>query len=125
MGLLTTSSVSPHDVSVSWATLSGHFDAFVLRVSDPKQQFDTQEFRLPRGARNFTVPNLLDATAYDLELYGISHDLHTPSVFAHAVTGTPYFSSNHIKSQFCIQYYTPPITFDPLSLKWHGYHRSK
>ncbi|XP_029693779.1 tenascin-like isoform X1 [Takifugu rubripes] len=86
LGLLTASSVSPHDVSLTWSTLSGHFDGFVIRVSDPQQQFDTQEFRLPRGARNFTVSNLVDATAYDVELYGISHDRHTTSVFAHAVT---------------------------------------
>lgn len=122
MGLLTTSSVSPHDVNLTWATLSGHFDAFVIRISDPKQQFDTQEYRLPRGARNFTVSNLVDATAYDIELYGISHDRHTPSVFAHAVTGTQYFSSNRISFASNI----PPAAIYAshllsTSLKWHRF----
>lgn len=121
MGLLTASSVSPHDVSLTWSTLSGHFDGFVVRVSDPQQQFDTQEFRLPRGARNFTVSNLVDATAYDVELYGISHDRHTTSVFAHAVTGTQCFSSNHIASSFAFTMIAhshqlslnPPYHLDP------------
>lgn len=107
MGLLTTSSVGPHDVSLTWATLSGHFDAFVVRISDPEQQFDTQEYTLQRGARNFTVSDLVDATPYDFELYGISHDRRTPSVFAHAVTGTQYFSLNHFKSEFAFNI-SPP-----------------
>lgn len=103
MGLLSASSASPHDVGLTWSTLSGHFDGFVVRVSDPEQQFDTREFRLPRGARNFTVSNLVDATAYDVELYGISHDRHTPSVFAHAVTGTQYFSLDLTTSSFAFK----------------------
>ncbi|KAM8743646.1 tenascin-like isoform 1-T1 [Acanthopagrus schlegelii] len=86
LGPITTSSVSPHDLSLSWSTMSGHFDGFVIRVSDPEQQSDTLEFRLPGEARNITISNLMDATGYDIELYGISHGRHTPSLLAHAVT---------------------------------------
>ncbi|XP_034565191.1 tenascin-like [Notolabrus celidotus] len=86
LGPIAASSVSPHNLSVSWSTVSGHFDGFVIRVSDPEQQFDTLEFRLPGEARNFTISNLVDATDYDIELYGISHGRQTPSVLAHAVT---------------------------------------
>ncbi|XP_065821646.1 tenascin isoform X1 [Labrus bergylta] len=86
LGPVAASSVSPHDLSVSWRTVSGHFDGFVIRVSDPEQQSDTLEFRLPGDARNFTVSNLMDATGYDIELYGVSHGRQTPSVLAHAVT---------------------------------------
>lgn len=75
--------------------MSGHFDGFVVRVSDPEQQSDTLEFRLPGEARNIMISNLMDATGYDIELYGISHGRHTPSVLAHAVTGTTYFT--HLK----------------------------
>ena len=92
MGPLSASSVSPHDLSLSWTTVSGHFDGFVVRVSDPEQLSDTLEFRMPGEARNITISNLMDATTYDIELYGISHGRHTPSVLAHAVTGTTYFS---------------------------------
>ncbi|XP_036070292.1 tenascin isoform X1 [Oryzias melastigma] len=84
LGLLTASSVSPHNLSLSWRTVSGHFDGFVIRVSD--QQSDTLEFKLPAEARNFTIPNLTDDTAYDIELYGISYGRRTASVLAHAVT---------------------------------------
>lgn len=70
--------------------MSGHFDGFVIRVSD--QQSDTLEFKLPAEARNFTIPNLTDDTAYDIELYGISYGRRTASVLAHAVTGTAYFT---------------------------------
>lgn len=92
LGPITASSVSPHDLSLSWSTVSGHFDGFVIRVSDPEQQSDTLEFRLPGEARNITISSLMDATGYDIELYGISHGRHTPSLLAHAVTGTTYFS---------------------------------
>uniref|UniRef100_A0A665U024 Zmp:0000000846 n=1 Tax=Echeneis naucrates TaxID=173247 RepID=A0A665U024_ECHNA len=50
--------------------------------------FDPLEFRLPGDTRNVTVSNLMDATGYDIELYGISHGRHTPSVLAHAVTAS-------------------------------------
>ncbi|XP_038589921.1 tenascin isoform X1 [Micropterus salmoides] len=86
LGRISASSVSPHNLSLSWSTVSGHFDGFVVRVSDPEQQSDTLEFRLPGEARNITISNLMDATGYDIELYGISHGRHTPSVLAHAVT---------------------------------------
>ncbi|CAN9504363.1 unnamed protein product [Ophioblennius macclurei] len=86
LGPVTTSSASPHNLSLSWSTVSGHFDGFVIRVSDPEQQSDTLEFRLPGDARNFTISNLMDSTGYGIELYGISHGRHTPSVIAHAVT---------------------------------------
>ncbi|XP_056288372.1 tenascin isoform X1 [Pseudoliparis swirei] len=86
LGPIAASSVSPHNLSLSWSAVSGHFDGFVVRVSDPEQQSDTLEFKLPGEVRNFTVSNLMDATGYDIELYGISHGRHTPSVLAHAVT---------------------------------------
>ncbi|XP_063746206.1 tenascin-like isoform X1 [Eleginops maclovinus] len=86
LGPLAASSVSPHNLSLSWSTVSGHFDGFVIRVSDPEQQSDTLEFRLPGEARNITVSNLMDATGYDIELYGISHGRHTPTVLTHAAT---------------------------------------
>ncbi|TKS84912.1 Tenascin [Collichthys lucidus] len=88
LGPITASSVSPHNLSLSWSTVSGHFDGFVIRVSDPEQQSDTLEFRLPGEARNITISNLMDATGYDIELYGISHGRHTPSLLAHAVTAS-------------------------------------
>ncbi|KAI9534845.1 hypothetical protein NQZ68_010231 [Dissostichus eleginoides] len=86
LGPLAASSVSPHNLSLSWSTVSGHFDGFVIRVSDPEQQSDTLEFRLPGEARNLTVSNLMDATGYDIELYGISHGRQTATVLTHAVT---------------------------------------
>lgn len=92
LGPIAASSVSPHNLSLSWSTVSGHFDGFVIRVSDSEQQSDTLEFRLPGEIRNITISNLMDATGYDIELYGISHGRHTPSVLAHAVTGTMYFT---------------------------------
>ncbi|XP_069020671.1 tenascin-like isoform X1 [Embiotoca jacksoni] len=86
LGPIAASSASPHNLSLSWSTVSGHFDGFVIRVSDPEQQSDTLEFKLPGETRDITISNLMDATGYDIELYGISHGRHTPSVFAHAVT---------------------------------------
>ncbi|KAM8828114.1 tenascin-like isoform 1-T1 [Spinachia spinachia] len=86
LGPVAASPASPHNLSLSWSAVSGHFDGFVVRVSDPEQRLDTLELRLPGEARNATVTNLADATGYDIELYGISHGRHTASVLAHAVT---------------------------------------
>ncbi|XP_015243024.1 PREDICTED: tenascin-like isoform X3 [Cyprinodon variegatus] len=86
LGPIFASSANPHYLSLHWNTLSGSFDGFVLQVSDSEQQSDTLEFRLPGEARNFTIPNLMDDTGYDIELYGISHGRRTPSVYVHALT---------------------------------------
>ncbi|XP_008421676.1 tenascin isoform X2 [Poecilia reticulata] len=86
LGPIVASSANPHYLSLYWNILSGHFDGFVVQVSDSEQQSDTLEFRLPGEARNITIPNLMDDTGYDIEVYGISHGRRTPSVFVHAVT---------------------------------------
>ncbi|CAG5867584.1 unnamed protein product [Menidia menidia] len=86
LGPITASSVSPQNLSLSWSTVSGHFDGFVVRVGDSEQQSDTLEFRLPGEVGNITVSNLMDDTGYEIEVYGISHGRRTPSVLAHAVT---------------------------------------
>uniref|UniRef100_A0A7N8YBL8 Tenascin-like n=1 Tax=Mastacembelus armatus TaxID=205130 RepID=A0A7N8YBL8_9TELE len=86
LGPIAASSVSPHNLGLSWSVVSGHFDDFVIRVSDSEQQSDTLEFRLPGEVRNITVSNLMDATGYDIELYGISHGRQTPSVLTHTLT---------------------------------------
>lgn len=91
MGSLAAHSSSPNNLSLSWSILSGHFDGFVIRVSDTEQQLDTLEFRLPAEALNITISNLMDATVYDIELYGLSHGRHTPSMLAQAETGTTNF----------------------------------
>ncbi|KAL6096567.1 tnc [Pungitius sinensis] len=86
LGPLAAAPVSPHNLSLSWSAVSGHFDGFVVRVSDRERRSDALELRLPGEARNVTVANLADATGYDIELYGVSHGRQTPSVLAHAVT---------------------------------------
>ncbi|XP_072310524.1 tenascin-like isoform X1 [Eucyclogobius newberryi] len=88
LGTIAASSVSPHNLSLSWNTLSGHFDGFVVRVSDSEQLSEALEFTLPGDARNITLSNLMDATDYDIELYGISHGRHTNSVLAQATTAS-------------------------------------
>ncbi|KAM3874145.1 tenascin-like [Diretmus argenteus] len=86
LGSIAASSVSPDNLTLSWSTVSGHFDGFVIRVSDSEKLFDTLEFKVPGEVHNITVSNLMDDTGYDIELYGVSHGRHTPSVFAHAIT---------------------------------------
>ncbi|XP_061589913.1 tenascin-like isoform X3 [Cololabis saira] len=86
LGPLTAFSASPHNLSLSWSTVSGHFDGFVIRVSDSDQQLDALEFTLSGEVQNFTISDLTDDTGYDIELYGISHGRRTPSVLAHSVT---------------------------------------
>uniref|UniRef100_A0A6Q2YIB9 Zmp:0000000846 n=1 Tax=Esox lucius TaxID=8010 RepID=A0A6Q2YIB9_ESOLU len=88
LGSIAVSDSSPHNITLSWGTVAGHFDGFVIRVGDPEQLFDTLEFTASGEVRNITVTGLADETAYNIELYGISHGHRTPSLLAHAVTGT-------------------------------------
>uniref|UniRef100_A0AAV2IRS3 Zmp:0000000846 n=1 Tax=Knipowitschia caucasica TaxID=637954 RepID=A0AAV2IRS3_KNICA len=69
LGAIAASSESPHNLSLSWNILSGHFDSFILRVSDSEQHSDPLEFTLPGDARNITLSKLMDATDYDIELH--------------------------------------------------------
>uniref|UniRef100_A0A6Q2ZAM7 Zmp:0000000846 n=1 Tax=Esox lucius TaxID=8010 RepID=A0A6Q2ZAM7_ESOLU len=86
LGSIAVSDSSPHNITLSWGTVAGHFDGFVIRVGDPEQLFDTLEFTASGEVRNITVTGLADETAYNIELYGISHGHRTPSLLAHAVT---------------------------------------
>ncbi|XP_071008670.1 tenascin isoform X3 [Oncorhynchus clarkii lewisi] len=88
LGSIAVSKSSPDNFTLSWGTVAGHFDGFVIRVGDPEQLFDTLEFTPSGEVRNITVTGLVDATDYDIELYGISHGRRTPSVLAHAVTAS-------------------------------------
>ncbi|XP_029506333.2 tenascin-like isoform X3 [Oncorhynchus nerka] len=88
LGSIAVSESSPDNFTLSWGTVAGHFDGFVIRVGDPEQLFDTLEFTQSGEVRNITVTGLVDATDYDIELYGISHGRRTPSVLAHAVTAS-------------------------------------
>nr|XP_046226346.1 tenascin isoform X3 [Oncorhynchus gorbuscha] len=88
LGSIAVSESSPDNFTLSWGTVAGHFDGFVIRVGDPEQLFDTLEFTPSGEVRNITVTGLVDATDYDIELYGISHGRRTPSVSAHAVTAS-------------------------------------
>lgn len=113
MGPIVASSANPHYLSLYWNTLSGHFDGFVVQVSDSEQQSDTLEFRLPGEARNITIPNLMDDTGYDIEVYGISHGRRTPSMFVHAVTGTTYFTDIHYFKNFSKVWLNPKMHSEP------------
>ncbi|XP_072770142.1 tenascin-like [Nerophis lumbriciformis] len=86
LGPVAASSPSPHNLTLTWSTVSGHFDGFVIRVADSEQHSEPLEFSRPGDAMNFTVSNLMDATGYNVELYGLSHGRRTPSVVAHAST---------------------------------------
>ncbi|XP_035631688.1 tenascin isoform X3 [Oncorhynchus keta] len=88
LGSIAVSESSHDNFTLSWGTVAGHFDGFVIRVGDPEQLFDTLEFTPSGEVRNITVTGLVDATDYDIELYGISHGRRTPSVLAHAVTAS-------------------------------------
>ncbi|XP_049593237.1 tenascin isoform X1 [Syngnathus scovelli] len=86
LGPVSALSSGPHNLSVSWTIASGHFDGFVVRVGDAEQESEAREFSLPGHAANLTVSDLMDATSYNVEVYGFSHGRRTPSTLVHAVT---------------------------------------
>lgn len=106
LGPVTALSTGPHNLSVSWSVASGHFDDFVVRVGDAEQESEPREFRLPGHAANITVSDLMDATSYNVEVYGFSHGRRTPSTLVHAITGTRQL---HSCSQHFAHCMTPNI----------------
>ena len=68
--------------------MAGHFDGFVIRVSDREMLNDPLELTPPGDKRNLTVSGLVDATAYDVQMYGVSHGRRTPPVSTRTRTGT-------------------------------------
>uniref|UniRef100_A0A673K2X1 Tenascin-like n=1 Tax=Sinocyclocheilus rhinocerous TaxID=307959 RepID=A0A673K2X1_9TELE len=80
LGPIVVSETRPNSLTLSWSTLSGHFDGFAARVTDREQLYDVVELRLSGAERNLTVTGLMDSTVYDIGFYGLSHGRQTPAV---------------------------------------------
>uniref|UniRef100_A0A8C1PP31 Zmp:0000000846 n=1 Tax=Cyprinus carpio TaxID=7962 RepID=A0A8C1PP31_CYPCA len=71
LGPIVVSETRPNSLTLSWSTLSGHFDGFAARVTDREQLYDVVELRLSGAERNVTVTGLMDSTVYDIVFYGL------------------------------------------------------
>uniref|UniRef100_A0A673JRY1 Tenascin-like n=1 Tax=Sinocyclocheilus rhinocerous TaxID=307959 RepID=A0A673JRY1_9TELE len=71
LGPIVVSETRPNSLTLSWSTLSGHFDGFAARVTDREQLYDVVELRLSGAERNLTVTGLMDSTVYDIGFYGL------------------------------------------------------
>uniref|UniRef100_A0A671R1R4 Zmp:0000000846 n=1 Tax=Sinocyclocheilus anshuiensis TaxID=1608454 RepID=A0A671R1R4_9TELE len=80
LGPIVVSETRPNSLTLSWSTLSGHFDGFAAHVTDREQLYDVVELRLSGAERNLTVTGLMDSTVYDIVFYGLSRDRQTPAV---------------------------------------------
>uniref|UniRef100_A0A671LEG3 Zmp:0000000846 n=1 Tax=Sinocyclocheilus anshuiensis TaxID=1608454 RepID=A0A671LEG3_9TELE len=74
LGPIVVSETRPNSLTLSWSTLSGHFDGFAAHVTDREQLYDVVELRLSGAERNLTVTGLMDSTVYDIVFYGLSRD---------------------------------------------------
>lgn len=91
LGRLSVSKITPNNFTLNWKTVAGHFDSFVIRVNDRKMLYDTLELTPPGKTRKLVVSGLVDSTAYDVQMYGLSHGRRTPPVSTRTRTGTMYF----------------------------------
>ncbi|XP_063066917.1 tenascin isoform X4 [Engraulis encrasicolus] len=80
LGRLSVSKITPNNFTLNWKTVAGHFDSFVIRVNDRKMLYDTLELTPPGKTRKLVVSGLVDSTAYDVQMYGLSHGRRTPPV---------------------------------------------
>lgn len=78
----------PNNFTLVWKTVAGHFDGFLIRVSDREMLYDPQELTPPGNTRKLIVSGLVDSTAYDVQMYGLSHGRRTPPVSTRTRTGT-------------------------------------
>ncbi|XP_068077498.1 tenascin isoform X1 [Danio rerio] len=88
LGRVVVSERLANSLTLSWSTLSGHFDGFAARVSDREQLYDVVELRLSGTERNTSVQGLVDSTVYDIMFYGVSHGRQTPSVYFNTSTAS-------------------------------------
>uniref|UniRef100_A0AAR2J649 Zmp:0000000846 n=1 Tax=Pygocentrus nattereri TaxID=42514 RepID=A0AAR2J649_PYGNA len=88
LGPIVVSDTQPNNFTLSWSTVSGHFDGFVIRVSDMEQLYDVVELNPLGATRNVTVPGLVDSTVYNVLFYGVSHGRQTPSVSLQTTTAS-------------------------------------
>ncbi|XP_058631863.1 tenascin isoform X2 [Onychostoma macrolepis] len=88
LGPIVVSERRPNSLTLSWSTLSGHFDDFAARVTDREQLYDVVELRLSGAERNVTVSGLMDSTVYDIVFYGLSRGRQTPAVYFNTSTAS-------------------------------------
>nr|XP_055054083.1 tenascin isoform X2 [Misgurnus anguillicaudatus] len=80
LGPIVVSETHPSSFTLSWSVTAGHFDGFVVRITDREQIYDVKELRLSGTERNITVSGLTDSTLFDVVFYGLSRGRQTPSV---------------------------------------------
>ncbi|RXN31563.1 tenascin-like isoform X1 [Labeo rohita] len=98
LGPIAVSETRPHSLTLSWSTLSGHFDGFAARVTDREQLYDVVELRLSGAERNVTITGLMDSTVYDILFYGLSRGRQTSSVsFNTSTDSSESFSHFQVK----------------------------
>lgn len=85
---LLVSDATPDGFRLSWTADEGVFDSFVLKIRDTKKQSEPLEITLLAPERTRDVTGLSEATAYEIELYGISRGRRSQPVSAIATTGT-------------------------------------
>lgn len=85
---LLVSDATPDGFRLSWTADEGVFDSFVLKIRDTKKQSEPLEITLLAPERTRDITGLREATAYEIELYGISSGRRSQPVSAIATTGT-------------------------------------
>ncbi|XP_059513833.1 tenascin isoform X7 [Myotis daubentonii] len=88
---LLVSDATPDGFRLSWTADEGVFDSFVLKIRDTKKQSEPLEITLLAPERTRDITGLREATAYEIELYGISSGRRSQPVSAIATTamGSP------------------------------------
>uniref|UniRef100_A0A8B9LS94 Zmp:0000000846 n=1 Tax=Astyanax mexicanus TaxID=7994 RepID=A0A8B9LS94_ASTMX len=77
LGPVVVSDTQPNNFTLSWSTVKGHFDGFLIRVSDREQFYDT----------SLDVWGLITGIGYEISLIGVSGSgLQSLPVTTEAVT---------------------------------------
>uniref|UniRef100_A0A673JZ61 Tenascin-like n=1 Tax=Sinocyclocheilus rhinocerous TaxID=307959 RepID=A0A673JZ61_9TELE len=71
LGPIVVSETRPNSLTLSWSTLSGHFDGFV-KVSDSGQLLEPQEFVVPGNQTVLDVLGLITGIGYEVSVTGVS-----------------------------------------------------
>nr|XP_057910810.1 tenascin-like isoform X3 [Doryrhamphus excisus] len=84
---LFVSDINADSFRVSWAVDEDLFDRFVIKLRDSKRSGHPQEHIVAGDERTRLITGLQGGTEYEIELYGVSLDHRSQSIFGVAQTG--------------------------------------
>uniref|UniRef100_A0A8D0HLX4 Tenascin n=1 Tax=Sphenodon punctatus TaxID=8508 RepID=A0A8D0HLX4_SPHPU len=104
---LLVSDATPNSFRLSWTADDGVFDSFVLKIRDSQRRFDPLELIIPGHERTQDIPELKEATEYNIELYGTVSGRRSQPISTIATTGIELSFSDITENSATVRWRVP------------------